>query len=115
MKNNKDFMSIYIKGRQYVLIAKNEIDNGDTLGEINYTTKQISISKDSLSQLDHVILHELIHGFFHECGMRDWSANETLINWIAHNIRDIMDVYDEIKHSPLYKNLLEHEYNHVME
>lgn len=114
MKNNKDFMSIYIKGRQYVLIAKNEIDNGNTLGEINYSTRQINISKDNY-QIDHTIFHELLHGFFHECGMREWSNNEALINWIAHNITDIMDVYDEIKHSPLYKNLLENEYNFLME
>ena len=114
MKNNKDFMSIYIKGRQYVLIAKDQIDNGDSLGEINYTTRQIAISKDNY-QIDTVILHELIHGFFHECGLREWAGNEALVNWIAYNIRDVMDVYDEIKHSPLYKNLLEHEYDDTRE
>ena len=97
-------MKIVIKGRTYNIDAIDFIDKGNTSGNINIIDKQILISKDSMD-IDHTILHELVHGFFYECGLYNQYEDEELTNWIAFHIPEIIKVYYKITTSDLYKEL----------
>lgn len=46
---------------------------------------------------DNVILHEIIHAFFFEAGMQDYDRDERLTEWMARNIRKIINAFDEAK------------------
>ena len=62
-------------------------------------------SKDMLSdndpeeikkmRLDEVLRHEIIHAFFNESGLEDYSDNEQLVDWIAKQSPKIFKAFQE--------------------
>lgn len=42
-----------------------------------------------------VIRHEIIHAFFHESGLVDYTADEDLVNWIALQFPKILKAFQK--------------------
>ena len=42
-----------------------------------------------------VIRHEIIHAFFHESGLVDYTADEDLVNWIALEFPKILKAFQK--------------------
>lgn len=45
---------------------------------------------------EEVVRHELVHAFFLESGLDNYSMDETLVNWLAMQIPKINKVVDEV-------------------
>ena len=100
---------VNILGTTYYL----EIDETDLLKNINADglhkeyAKKIIVRKlndfldDSDSEQEkkerakEVLSHEIIHAFFSEAGLDDYSANEQLVNWLAIQFQKIKKVVEE--------------------
>lgn len=55
-----------------------------------------TIGKGQEYRYDHVLRHELIHAFSEECGVR-YGEDEALVDWIAHIIPMINEVFELVK------------------
>lgn len=108
MKKNKRTI-INILGTPYLLKVVEKIDDGDAYGVINYDDKTINIAKYN-PQVDHTIIHELVHGYLRESGLMDWSSNEMLVNWIAYHAPKIMNAFNDITFTDEYDDLNEDKY-----
>lgn len=42
-----------------------------------------------------VVRHEIIHAFFHESGLDDYTTDEDLVNWIALQFPKMLKVFQE--------------------
>lgn len=42
-----------------------------------------------------VIRHEIIHAFFHESGLVDYTTDEDLVNWIALQFNKMLKAFQE--------------------
>ncbi len=47
--------------------------------------------------LTKFLRHEVIHAFFSESGLDDYSSNEELVNWIAIQFPKMLQVFKEIE------------------
>ena len=96
-------MKINIKGNEYNIILENNVflsDNKNQIldGECSSINGTIRINKNNDDyNLDRLILHEITHAFFYECGLPYYSNDETLVNWIAQNIQDIYSNFKKVK------------------
>lgn len=45
---------------------------------------------------EEVVRHELVHAFFSESGLNNYSMDETLVNWLAMQIPKINKAVDEV-------------------
>lgn len=56
-----------------------------------------SDSRDAkMKRFREVLRHEIIHAFFHECGLEEYSDNEFIVDWIAMNFPKMSTSFDEI-------------------
>lgn len=46
---------------------------------------------------NEVLRHEVIHAFFSEAGLDDYSANEQLVDWIAKQFPKMQKVFQELE------------------
>lgn len=45
---------------------------------------------------NEVLRHEIIHAFFSEAGLDDYSSNEQLVNWIAIQFPKMLSTFQEL-------------------
>ena len=96
-------MKLNIKGNEYDIIFENDVflssyKNQILDGECSSIDGTIRINKNNDDyNLDRLILHEIIHAYFYECGLPYYSNDETLVNWIAQNIQDIYSNFEKVK------------------
>lgn len=66
------------------LIINSEIDDGS--GKVFANFKEFE---------KKVIRHEIIHAFFHESGLEDYTSDENLVDWLALQAPKILKVFQE--------------------
>ena len=54
-------------------------------------------AEEKKERAKEVLRHEIIHAFFSEAGLDDYSANEQLVNWLAIQLPKIKKVCEEIE------------------
>lgn len=98
-----------ILGTEYELIRSDEsLKEIDADGECRGYSKVIRIRplKDMLlgdasdeerkDRYNEVLRHEVIHAFFHECGLDDYCNNEELVYWLAMQFPKMLKVFQEL-------------------
>lgn len=94
---------IYIKGTRYRI--KIEKPNQEYLGETDTKKRTITITTENdKKEIEKTIIHELLHAYFYECGLRAYSSNEILIEYLDSIFKDIMKktkqvnkIFDQLK------------------
>lgn len=98
---------INILGTDYSIDVDKTLKKTNLDGLCNGYEKRITTrkSKDMLSdndseeikkmRLDEVLRHEIIHAFFNESGLEDYSDNEQLVDWIAKQSPKIFKAFQE--------------------
>lgn len=92
-----------ILGQEYQYIeTSDELDpelKGATGGVCRYNDNTIVILTDNeqKSDVERIKLHELIHAYFKESGLSEYSHDETLVEWIAMQFFKILETYEQIK------------------
>ena len=92
--------TITIKGQPYKLIFKNGCflsDDCVCLGTTDRVEKEITINISNDTDYLSTLLHELIHAYFWECGLGDYYRDETLVDWLAMQLPQISDTYNQCK------------------
>ena len=80
--------SIIIKGCPYKIIFFDE--DCDYLGLTSTRNKTIRIHNGLVKRdLERIILHELLHAYFFECGLQEYCADETLVNYFDSIYHDL--------------------------
>jgi len=108
----KPFKTVDVLGQEYKIyeMTEKEYPKLKVIGAnglFEAYSKEIIISKDlnlitdetyeKLHLLaDKVLRHELIHAFFHESGLNDYCEDETLVDWLAHQLPKMVKVMDKL-------------------
>lgn len=85
-------MKVNIKGKPYKVDFKKDTFTAEGRavdGLVDYRKKEITIATINEDELPKIVYHELLHGFFHECGLECYAHDEILVDWIANNIQEI--------------------------
>lgn len=100
-------MKVNVLGTDYKIIADDSIITQDIDGLCKSYDKKILIrskanmlcSDDSEKVKDirykEVLRHELVHAFFEESGLDDYSNNEQLVNWLATQFPKMLKAFME--------------------
>lgn len=98
---------VNVLGTEYKIITDDSIISKNVDGMCKSYDKQIIIrSKDNMLCDDdsdevkairyrEVLWHELVHAFFDEAGLDDYSCNEQLVTWIASMFPRMMNAFEE--------------------
>ena len=103
-------MTINILGQDYdfqEIAAKEDMRMADMNGYCDPYSKVIRVDNDfnenhpsSISDFkafkEKVIRHEIIHAFFAEAGMREYTENELLVGWIATQFPKMLKVFHQV-------------------
>lgn len=95
---------IKIKGEQYKVKKENgPFVVGEEIvdGSVHYADKSITINYNC-ADVNRVIYHELLHCFFNECGLPCYANDETLINWLACTLPEIIKAKNELEKEIIY-------------
>ena len=87
--------TLTIKGQPYKLILKDDVflyDGTACVGLTNKSNHEIIISMNS--NWEDTLLHELMHAYFHECGLEEYCNDEILVDWLSKTIPQISKVYN---------------------
>lgn len=96
-----------ILGTEYVIEVDKSLKNTKFDGLCNIYTKIITTRKlkDMLPEddselikkdrLKEVLRHEIIHAFFNESGLEEYSENEQLVDWIAKQSPKILKAFQQ--------------------
>ncbi|KIH70065.1 hypothetical protein [Salinicoccus roseus] len=81
---------------------KNE-DKHDMYGQIDYDTKEIELNKEYTQNeqvMQNVLIHEVVHGLFHESALFDEAHNEELVERLSNTLhgflKDNIDVLNAV-------------------
>lgn len=86
--------TINVKGADYQVKF---VDYLTVCGFTNYGSKLICIKNDSnLEEFRGTIIHELLHAYLDECGLFNYSNDETLISWLEVHFFEIYKKLCEI-------------------
>lgn len=100
--------SVNILGTEYQIKEDSGIIKSNADGLCKEYEKEISVrpvenmlmEEDDIQtkKLRHneVMRHEIIHAFFSEAGLDDFSNNELLVNWIAIQFPKILKSFEEV-------------------
>lgn len=103
----RENMKVNVLGTEYEIIIDDSIVSKGVDGLCKSYDKEIVIrskgemlgSEDSESSKEvrykEVLRHELIHAFFDEAGLDDYSSNEQLVNWIAIQFPKMLKAFIE--------------------
>lgn len=81
LENVDGYCNNYAK--QIVIRDKSQMIPGDS----NQDAKRL--------RMEHVKRHELVHAFLFESGLDDYSADETLVDWIAIQVPKMLVAFRE--------------------
>ena len=100
-------MTVNILGTDYTIKNDTTVVNSGLDGDCNDFSKVIRI-RDVAEMLDatavyaekeervkQVKRHELLHAFFHESGLEEYSTDEVLVDWIAIQAPKLMKAFQE--------------------
>lgn len=88
---------VNIKGQAYQVEFLNDLCSFGLCGQTRKVEKKILIDNtDDIEDLKKIIVHELFHAYFHECGLIDYCNDETLVRWLESNFFEISEKYEEI-------------------
>lgn len=99
--------NVNVLGTEYRIITDDSIVSQGVDGLCESYQKKITIrSKDKMLCPDdsdeikelrykEVLRHELIHAFFDESGLDDYSNNEQLVEWIASQFPKMIKAFEE--------------------
>lgn len=73
-----------------------EYDKAITIRSIEDMLCEDDSTETKKRRYDQVIRHELIHAFFCEAGLDDYSSNEQLVDWIAIQSPKIFKTFQEL-------------------
>jgi len=103
-------MTVNILGTDYSIREDKSTVNPKLLNAnayIEFHTKEIVIEThkepdilnvNNIEKFDAKVLrHEITHGFFHESGLSDFAANETLVEWIATQFPKLLKAMQDTK------------------
>lgn len=98
-----------ILGTEYNLITDDEsLKNIDADGECRNYAKVIRIrpikdmlygeasEEEKIKRYKEVLRHEVIHAFFAESGLDDYSNDEELVDWIAIQFPKLLTLFQEL-------------------
>lgn len=97
-----------VLGTEYDIITDDSLLSRGCDGECRSYSKEIRIRKvddmlcsDDSTELkekryNEVMRHELVHAFFSESGLDDYSANEQLVTWIASQFPKMVKAFEEV-------------------
>ena len=100
-------LRINILGTDYEIFY--DLDSNEADGETNFFSKEIHVRPieklldddatdyERAEWANHVILHEIVHAFFYESGLRDYAYDETLVDWVASQFYKIRDAVNGIE------------------
>ena len=100
-------MKVNVLGTEYEIITDDLIVSKGVDGLCKSYDKEIVIrskgemlcSEDSEATKElrykEVLRHELVHAFFDESGLDDYSNNEQLVTWIATQFPKMLKVFEE--------------------
>lgn len=92
--------NIYIKGQHYKVSIVNSLYTASGLA--NLTNKYICIAEnENKEEFLKTIIHELVHAYLYECGLIQYSGDETLVHWLD---RHFLTIYN--KAFDLYENFI---------
>lgn len=92
--------TLTIKGQPYKLIFKNGCfldDDCVCLGITDKVNKEIIINISNDTNYLRTLLHELMHAYFWECGLSDYCCDETLVDWLALQLPQTSDTYNQCR------------------
>lgn len=73
---------INILGTKYTVKTTNTIENGN-IGKTDFVTKTIYIVPMDAFEFDIIFKHEVLHAFFYESGLMDYSKDEKLVDFLS--------------------------------
>lgn len=78
---------LFIKGRKYKLKVVSVIDNDSNVVGMCYKKEHlIKVVKDNnMEESLKTIIHELLHAYIYECGLKDDSSNEDVVVYFELN------------------------------
>lgn len=93
-----------ILGTRYKFIVVKDEDfpisrDGGDGGVTKFEEKEIIVNKDTdcLNDLNRIVRHEIIHAFLYECGLREYTDNELLVDFLAYQIPKMVKIFKEIE------------------
>lgn len=100
-------MKIDVLGTKYNIIIDSELEKYNADGECKRYVKLIRIRpEESLCYEDatkeeknrcfkEVLRHEIVHAFFNESGLENYSSDEQLVDWIATQFPKLHKAFDQ--------------------
>lgn len=100
-------MKVNILGTEYSVAIDDTLEKTNADGMCKVYDKEISIrSVDSMlcdedstdtkkMRFNEVLRHEIVHAFFNEAGLQEYSADEQLVDWIAIQFPKIRKAFEE--------------------
>ncbi len=100
-------MKVNILGTEYSVAIDDTLEKTNADGMCKVYDKEISIrSVDSMlcdedsagtkkMRFNEVLRHEIVHAFFNEAGLQEYSNNEQLVDWMAIQLPKICKVFQE--------------------
>jgi hypothetical protein len=100
--------NVNILGTEYSIEIDDTLEKTELDGLCKEYNKQISVrsvgsmlnDNDSTDtkkiRFEEVLRHEIIHAFFYEAGLEDYSDNEQLIDWIAKQFPKLEKAFKEV-------------------
>lgn len=102
---NEVVKQVEILGESYKLIESSaeRFDKFEADGFCEWWAKEIHIKSDVGCECEDtmlnlgayrnsVIIHEVVHAFLFESGMKDYERDEVLVEWIARNLNRLHEV-----------------------
>ena len=101
--------NVNILGTEYSIDIDDTIEKTNCDGLCKEYDKKITVRNvgamlcddDSMEtkkkRFNEVLRHEVIHAFFSESGLDDYSSNEELVNWIAIQFPKMLQVLKELE------------------
>ena len=103
-------MKLNILGTEYDYAestAKEDVRLAENYGYYDFSERIIRIESEynendpnAISDFDvlkdKVIRHEIIHAFMYESGMREWTEDEKLVDWLAIQFPKMLKAFQEV-------------------
>lgn len=113
------YQKCYILGTPYEVVSEEEVkktcklEDNDGLAELYSKQLVVNLSHmnepTSFDNIDayykKVLRHEMIHAFFHECGLTDYCSNEELVDFLALQLDKMWEIMNPEALTDYLKNL----------
>lgn len=84
---------LYIEGMEGVL---GYCDSYDKIIEVSDLSHLKAGQSETEKEIKQITRHEIIHAFLNESGLKAWSKNEEMVDWLASQLPKIFKVFKEL-------------------